>query len=55
MSSSELDRCKFVEWKQDQYVHLTKFEDYVGIDEPADGLFGKKEALVDDLYFHFVL
>mgnify|MGYP001209311603 FL=1 len=46
---------KFVEWKQDQYVHLTKFEDYVGIDEPADGLFGKKEALVDDLYFHFVL
>lgn len=45
---------KFVEWVQDQYVHLTKFEDYVGIDEPADGLYGKKEAFVDDLYFHFV-
>lgn len=46
---------KFVEWKQDQYVHLTKFDDYVGIDEPSDGLFGKKEAFVKDLYFHFVL
>lgn len=45
---------EFVEWKQDQYIHLTKFDDYQGIDEPADGLFGKKEALVDDLYFHIV-
>lgn len=46
---------EFVEWKQDQYVHLKKFDDYQGIDEPADGLYGKKEALVDDLFFQFVL
>lgn len=46
---------EFVEWKQDQYIHLKKFDDYVGIDEPADGLSGKKEALVDDIYFEFVL
>lgn len=45
---------KLEEWKQDQYIHLTKFDDYVGIDEPADGLFGKKEALVDDIYFEIV-
>lgn len=45
---------KFEEWKQDQYVHLTKFEDYQAREEQADGLAGKREALVDDLYFHFV-
>lgn len=45
---------KFVEWKQDQHVHLTKFEDYQPRTEPADGLAGKREALVDDLYFLFV-
>lgn len=42
------------EWKQDQYIHLTKFDDYVGLDDPADGLSGKKEALVDDIYFEIV-
>lgn len=46
---------EFVEWKQDQHIHLTKFEDYQSIDEPADGLSGKKEALVDDIFFEFVL
>lgn len=45
---------KFVEWRQDQYIHQTKFEDYQPLDTPADGLSGKKEALVDDLYFEFV-
>lgn len=45
---------KFVEWKQDQQIHLTKFDDYQALAEPADGLAGKKEALVDDLYFLFV-
>lgn len=45
---------KLEEWNVDQYIHLTKFDDYVGIDEPADGLFGKKEALVDDIYFEIV-
>src|SRR5699024_843072 len=45
---------KLEEWRQDQYIHVTKFDDYVGVDEPADGLSGKKEALVDDIYFEIV-
>jgi peptide/nickel transport system substrate-binding protein len=45
---------KFVEWKQDQYIHFTKFEDYQAADLPTDGLSGKKEALVDDIYFEMV-
>ncbi|WP_368652926.1 ABC transporter substrate-binding protein [Ornithinibacillus sp. 4-3] len=45
---------QFEEWKQDQYIHLSKFDDYVALDEPSDKLAGKKEALVDDLYFHYV-
>ena len=45
---------KFVEWKQDQHIHMTKFDNYQAIDEPLDGLAGKKEALVDDIYFNFV-
>lgn len=44
---------KFEEWKQDQHVHLTKFEDYQSREEPASGFAGKKEALVDHLYFVF--
>lgn len=45
---------KFVEWKQDQYIHLTKFDDYQPVDFAADGLAGKKEAFIDDIYYHFV-
>ncbi|WP_144513366.1 ABC transporter substrate-binding protein [Bacillus sp. FJAT-22090] len=45
---------QYVEWKQDQYIHLKKYEDYKSVDTPADGLAGKKEALVDDLYFDIV-
>lgn len=45
---------KFEEWRQDQYLQLTKYEDYQSRSEPSDGLAGEKEALVDDLYFHFV-
>lgn len=45
---------KLEEWRQDQYVHISKYDEYEGIDEPADGLFGKKEALVDDIYFDIV-
>ncbi|MFD1926800.1 ABC transporter substrate-binding protein [Sporosarcina siberiensis] len=45
---------KFVEWKQDQYIHFTKFDDYQGLEEEASGLSGKKEALVTDLYFDIV-
>ena len=45
---------KFEEWKNDEYVHLKKYDDYQPVDEPASGISGKKEALVDDLYFEFV-
>lgn len=45
---------KFVEWKQDQYLHFTKYEDYQPVDMEPNGLGGRKEALVDDIYFHFV-
>ena len=45
---------EFEEWKQNQHIHLKKFDDYSSRDEPADGLAGKKEALVDDLYILFV-
>lgn len=46
---------KFVEWVQDQYVHLQKFDDYQSRTEESDGHFGAKEALLDDIYFEFVL
>lgn len=46
---------QFVEWKQDQHIHVAKYEDYLPIDIPSDGLAGKKEALVDDIYFQIVL
>src|SRR5690625_129109 len=45
---------KFVEWKQDQYIHFTKFDEYQPSEGDADGLAGKKEALVDDIYFDIV-
>lgn len=45
---------KFVEWKQDQYIHFTKFEDYQPVESPTDGLAGRREALVDDIYFDIV-
>ncbi|GED28124.1 ABC transporter substrate-binding protein [Brevibacillus agri] len=44
---------QFKEWKQDQYIHLAKHPDYAPREEAADGLAGKREALVDDLYFQF--
>jgi peptide/nickel transport system substrate-binding protein len=45
---------KFVEWKQDQYIHFEKYEDYQPVDGTPDGLTGKKEPLVDDIYFDIV-
>jgi len=45
---------KFDEWKQDQYIHVVKNEDYQPLSGPASGFAGRKEALVDDIYFHFV-
>jgi peptide/nickel transport system substrate-binding protein len=45
---------KFKEWKQDQYIHLVKYEDYKAVDEAPSGFAGKKEAFVNDVYYHFV-
>ena len=45
---------KFDEWKQDQYIYLARNEDYQPIDAPYDGLYGKKEALVEGIKFVFV-
>lgn len=45
---------KFEEWKQDQYIRLVKYEDYQPVEEEASGFAGKKEAFVNDVYFHFV-
>lgn len=43
----------FVEWKQDQFVTITRFENYQSRIEKADGLAGKKEALLDEVKFIF--
>lgn len=45
---------QFEEWKQDQYIQLTKYADFQSRSEPADGLAGEKNAYIDDMYFHFV-
>lgn len=45
---------KFVDWKQDQTIELEKFNDYKPVEAKADGLSGKKEALVDRIFFDIV-
>lgn len=44
----------FVDWKKDKVIHLKKFADYTPDSEPADGLGGKKEALLDKINWNFV-
>lgn len=44
----------FDEWKQDQYVKLVRFDDYVGLDTPASGMSGRKDAPTKELYYRFV-
>ena len=45
---------EYVEWKQNQYIKLKKFAGYKSAPGPTDGLAGKKEALVDNLYLYMV-
>ena len=45
---------EFVEWVQDQYIHFTKYDGYQPLEDEANGLAGKKEALIEDIYFHIV-
>lgn len=45
---------EFVEWKQDQYIHFKRFDDYQPVESEASGLAGKKVAYFDDIYFYVV-
>lgn len=45
---------KFEEWKQDQYIHFSKFEEYVGLSEETNGMSGGKNPQVKNLYFDIV-
>ncbi len=45
---------KFKEWKQDQYIHLVRNEDYKGSDAEPSGYSGRKSAATENLYYHFV-
>jgi len=42
---------KFGEWRANRYVELVKNEAYDGLDMPADGYSGAREALVDAIQF----
>ena len=46
---------KFVEWKQDQYIHYERYDEYLSPEGTPSGLAGKREALVDNLYIDFVV
>ncbi|KGR78067.1 ABC transporter substrate-binding protein [Ureibacillus manganicus] len=45
---------KFVEWKQDQYILVEKFDEYVSPEGEPDGLAGKREVFVDQIKFNIV-
>lgn len=45
---------EFVEWKQNQYIQVKKFAGYKTAPGPTSGLSGKKEALVDNIFFYLV-
>jgi peptide/nickel transport system substrate-binding protein len=46
---------KFQEWKQDQYIHLVRNDDYhQSVDREPSGFDGRKEAPTANLIFHFV-
>lgn len=45
---------KFEEWKQDQYVHFSKYADYQSVEESSDGMSGSKNPNIENLYFDVV-
>ena len=45
---------EFVEWKQNQFIHVKNYAGYKSAPGPASGLSGKKEALVDNIFFYLV-
>ncbi|WP_226575402.1 ABC transporter substrate-binding protein [Acuticoccus sediminis] len=42
---------KFSDWRPNRYVELVKFDDYAARSEPADGMAGNREAVLDTLRF----
>lgn len=45
---------KLAEWKQDQYVQLTRYEDYQSPEGEASGFTGEKTAATENIYFRVV-
>src|SRR5919112_4142969 len=42
---------KFVEFQQDRFTLLDRFDDYVGVDSPPSGYAGSKAAYLDEIEF----
>ena len=45
---------QLAEWKQDQYIHLTKYEEYKQPTGASSGFTGEKTAATPDIYFRVV-
>lgn len=45
---------EFVEWKQDQYIRLKRFDDYAAVNEEPSGIAGRKTAYVDEVDYYIV-
>lgn len=45
---------KLAEFKQGDYLHLTRYDGYVSRSEPANGLSGQKQAEVKDIWFRYI-
>lgn len=44
----------FKEWKQDQYIHLVRNPAYRALDTAPSGFSGRREPLVEEIYYYFV-
>lgn len=44
---------KFDEWVPDNYIHVVRYDGYVGSGNDCSGAAGNKNAYVDDIYFYF--
>jgi peptide/nickel transport system substrate-binding protein len=45
---------KFNEWKQDQYIHLVRYDGFQSRNEAPSGLSGRKTAPTPNLYYYIV-
>ena len=45
---------KLAEFKQGEYLHLTRYDGYAARSEPASGLSGQKQANVKDIWFRYI-